>query len=86
MSYSINVQYIQAYICDKINNFEPDPKHKGNDEHELDDFDKFMNKLVNDELQGIMCQVQRIKDLKRLIDEYEKARDELKKMIPDLCL
>lgn len=86
MSYSINVQYIQAFICDKINNFKPDPKHKGNDEHELKDFDDFMNNLVNDELQGIICQVQRINRLKQLIGEYEKARDELKKMIPDLCL
>ena len=77
---------IQTYICEKINNFKPDPKHKGNDEHELDDFDKFMNNLVNDELQGIMCQVQRIKNYKRLIGEYEKARSDLLKLMPDLII
>ena len=85
MSYSINVQYIQAFICEMINNFKPDPKHKGNDEAELNDFNNFMNNLVNDELQDITCKVQRINRLKQLIGDYEKARDELKKIIPDLC-
>lgn len=77
---------IQTYICEKINNFEPDPKHKGNDEHELKDFNDFMNNLVNDEFQDIMCKVQRVQHLKTLIDEYDKARSDLLKIMPDLII
>ena len=86
MSYSINVQYIQAFICDKINKFKPDPKHKGNEEFELKDFNDFMNKLINDEFQDIMCKVQRVQRLKQLIDEYDKARSDLLKIMPDLTI
>ena len=77
---------VQTFICEKINNFKPDPKHKGNDEHELKDFNDFMNNLVNDELQGIMCQFQRVKNYKRLITEYEKARSDLLKLMPNLII
>lgn len=85
MSCISNVQRIQAFVCDKINKFKPDPKHKGNEILELKDFDEFMNRLANDELQGIMCIVQRVNDYKRLIKDYEKAKDEIKKIIPDYC-
>lgn len=75
-----NLELLKKYICDEIMNFEPIIT-KGDYLHQ---FDVFLYKLIDSNFQGIICLYQRVVDLKRKINEYEKALKELKDKIPDI--
>lgn len=75
-----NLELIKQYICKEITNFEPQPT-RGDKLHQLE---IFINNLINDDLQGILCSYSRVQFLKQQTIEYERALKELKDKIPDI--
>ena len=77
-----NFELIKKYIADEIMKFEPLPT-KGDNLHQLE---IFIDKLINDSYQSILCLYTRAKCLKEQTREFERTIKELKDKIPELII
>lgn len=75
-----NLELIKKYICNEIMNFKP-INTQGD---YLGQLESFINILINDDFQSIICLYVRAVDMKRKLNEYEKVIKELKNKIPDI--
>ena len=77
-----NFESIKKYIADEIMKFQPEPT-KGDKLHQLE---IFIDTLINDSFQGILCLYTRAKYLKDQTLEFERVIRELKGKIPELII
>lgn len=77
-----NLELIKKYICNEIMSFKPVITQGDY----LGQLNTFINNLINDDFQSIICLYVRAVDMKRKLNEYEKVIKELKNKIPDIMI
>lgn len=78
-----NFELLKKYLANEIMKFEPVKKGPIN---EIKQLENFINELLNDNFQGILCLYTRAIGLKRQCEEYERVKNELKQKIPELII
>lgn len=78
-----NFELVKKYLAEEILSFEPVEKGPLSETKQLENF---INELLDDKFQGILCLYTRALYLKRQVEEYERVKEKLKSKIPEMII